>query len=152
MRKLLFVLLAATFVVGLTAPLSYACGDKFLVSSRTMDRSYTNTHAGVIALYRMPFDKNLKKSLENRGHKVEYVESAQDLEKKVQNGKVDLVLMPVDDALAMGQQNHPMVMPVSFGDSQEIAKLKADFEAVLTGKAKTSKKTDEIDEAMKTAK
>ena len=162
MRKLLLVLLAVTFSVGLIASMSYACGDKFLVSSRQMTEAQMNTHAGVILIYRnlqypqtaAVFDKKLTKSLENRGHTVKVVENTEDMKKEMEKGKIDLVMLTEEDAKVMGAQTeHPMIMPVVLNaDFAQVQALRDIYGAVLNGDAKTNKKTKEIDEAMKEVK
>ncbi len=153
MKKLLLVLLVAAFAVGLNAPLIQACGDKFLVSSNQMTRGRVQTHAGVILIIRTPetrtaLDKDFMKSLERRGHIVEVIENTDDLENRVKKGKVDLVMLSLEDAEAMDSPSiHLELMPV-VSSWIDVAQAKEVFKYALDGSGNTSKKADDIDDAM----
>ena len=157
MKVLVVSVLIVMFVAGALVSVTEACGDKFLVAGQMpmFRHLHGAPHAGILLLYRNPQSKvatevlnaKFEKSLKDRGHKVEVVESAASLEQAVKAKKYDLVVADLEDAKNLN--GTPKVLPVVYNASYaDVAQLKGAYKFVLEAPSKTSRLLETINQAL----
>jgi|SRR5687768_6816088 hypothetical protein len=141
----------------------FACGDKFLVTSRgtRFQRAaaarqpanilvYANPSSGLPkALERVMVDETLRKA----GYRPTSVAGSNELEQALRQGGWDLVLADLGDIAALRSRlqgrGAPMLLPVVYNATgTQIAQAKKDYERILKGPVKSQSFLDTIDDAL----
>jgi hypothetical protein len=162
MRRLVVAALFFGAALSLSADL-FACGDKFLITSRGTRFQRTavpRTPASILvfanpasnlpkALAKVPVDATLRKA----GYSPTTVTSASDFDAALSRGGWDLVLVDVADSPAIGSRSHgnttPIIVPVAYHvTGQQWAQVRKQYPSVLKSPIRSQSFLDAIDDAL----
>jgi hypothetical protein len=164
MRKLLVSFLFVTTLLGCTAPLASACGDKVLVLGRGVKfgNIASSYHASIIAFVPDSVaqsaavnDPRFQAALQKAGHKLRLVQQPDVLEQAVQSGKYDIILVDLQDAEIVDKEVaaagvNTVVMPVVYDGPELKTAETAEFRCVRKTNGKDSSCFSTIDKAIET--
>jgi ABC-type amino acid transport substrate-binding protein len=164
MRACASILGIATVLLQ-SASAAEACGDKFLLVGRGVDRhrAYAAVYPASIVIYAQPQghsakairDPRLQSDLKQSGHRVLLVENDAALARALESDRVDLLLTDVADAERLSRQasgvpSKPTVLPVMYQPtSDEARSVEARYQCRLTSADRADRYLSAIDNAMK---
>jgi hypothetical protein len=158
--------LVVALVVGVPAlyPLTYACGDKFLMVGRgaKFQRAYASVYPGKLLIYARPStdskaairDPQLHKALRQAGHTVSVIEDWALLEQALKSVPVDLILVDVAEAarlqpIVSSSPAHPQAMYVAFPSSRSTTAIQQDEICRLKSSDRPLRYLEEVENVMK---
>ncbi len=161
MRKVLLAIVAVLFVSVSVDPAG-ACGDKLLAMSRSIAlyKAYAPWRIASILIYQVrgnsPLkDKQFQSSLKQAGHKVQVLNSADQLSSVLNGGKYDLVLAEISDADSLKDQlssirSGPSLLPIlNKPTKNELAAAEKQYRVVIKVPAVFTEHLEAIDRMMK---
>jgi len=149
-------------LIGFTSPHLFACGDKFLVSSRgtRYQKAPIKREPHAILIWANP-DSEIAKGLQGVqvdetlrkvGYQPTSVATSAEFESALNRGGWDLIIVGIADAQALSNRlraNAPTLLPVALNptDSQ-MKQAKVQYDVVLRGHVKSAAFLSAVDEAL----